>query len=204
MDSGHWQLIIRWVHILGGIIWIGNLYFFNWTNVHFEKILDAEMKKKVVPELRGRALYWFRWGAMITFLAGLILLYLIYSNELMGRVPFGDNIRFHWILMGSLFGTIMWFNVWFVIWPRQKKILTAIRDGQAPEAAMVAMAGKASRLNTYLSYPMLAGMIVASHSDKLGMTAGTNFITLVIVVVITFAISFMHLNRIAGKIKLGF
>jgi uncharacterized membrane protein len=159
-------VLLRWVHVLAGIIWIGHLYFFNFVNANFEKTLDAAAKKTVVPQLRPRALWWFRWGAMITMLSGVI--YIIWEQFVASSVGFstwfdsGNNL---WITMGMLFGLVMWFNVWFVIWPNQKIILAGIATGNKPADfdARVATAGKFSRINTYLSVPMLFGMISRQH-----------------------------------------
>ena len=82
------HLLIRWAHVVAGVIWIGHLYFFNWVNAHFVKTLDAESKKKVVPELMPRALYFFRWGAVWTWISGMILLgYVYYMGQFMAEDP---------------------------------------------------------------------------------------------------------------------
>ena len=81
------QLILRWGHVVAGIIWIGHLYFFNWVNAHFAKALDGPTKKITVPELMPRALYWFRWGAAWTWITGILLGGLIYYD---GRIVFED------------------------------------------------------------------------------------------------------------------
>jgi hypothetical protein len=157
--------LLRWGHIAFGIIWIGHLYFFNLVNVPFQGELEKELKPKVNPRLLLRALWWFRWGAMYTFLFGWVLfLYKYFHQGLFydqGRV----SHRAMWILFGGLIGTIMWFNVWFVIWPRQKKILGGMIAGSPPAdaAALAATAMKASRFNTYASGPMLYGMIAPTH-----------------------------------------
>ena len=125
------QAIFRWFHIVAGITWIGHLYFFNFVNLPFQGGLAKELKPKVNPPLILRALYFFRRAAMWTFLFGIALFALIYW-------PRGGNLfdadggmseRGMWILFGGLLGTIMWFNVWFVIWPRQQKILGAMLGG---------------------------------------------------------------------------
>jgi uncharacterized membrane protein len=161
------SVLIRWAHIIFGIIWLGHLYFFNLVNVPFQAGLDKELKPKVNPALLLRAFYWFRWGAMYTFLFGWILFaykymyqHLFFDSET-GRM----SVRAAWILFGALIGTIMWFNVWFIIWPRQKKILGGMASGNpAPDAAaLAATAGKASRFNTFASGPLLFGMIVPNN-----------------------------------------
>jgi len=159
-------MLLRWIHILFGIIWIGHLYFFNFVNVNFEKTLDAAAKKAVVPQLRPRALWWFRWGAMITMLSGVI--YVVWEQFVASNLGFAgwfDNAKDWWITFGGLLGLIMWFNVWFVIWPNQRVILSGIATGNKPADfdARVATAGKFSRINTYLSVPMIFGMGARGH-----------------------------------------
>src|SRR5689334_19474513 len=120
--------LVRWAHILSGITWIGLLYFFNLVNVPTQGKLDAPTKKAVNPELQPRALWWFRWGAMSTLIFGLALFYLKYQthepgakNGLMYDPATGDfSERAKWIFGGMILGIIMWFNVWFVIWPKQR------------------------------------------------------------------------------------
>ena len=176
------QLLLRWIHVFAGIVWIGHLYFFNFVNIPFQGTIGPDVKKTVNPQLMGRALWWFRWGAMITFLSGLLLftqLYMYGSGDGFGPSELfigSDGItgRAIWILMGMLFGTIMWFNVWFIIWPAQQKILPAVRDGGAVDPALPKRAAMASRINTYLSGPMLFGMLAANHYG------GVNFLTLIV------------------------
>lgn len=157
---------LRWIHILAGITWIGLLYFFNFVNVPFQGKLEKELKPKVNPELLPRALWWFRWGAMTTFVIGLVLLLLKYGHGNMWLDADGNlSGRAIWILLGSALGTIMWFNVWFIIWPSQKRLITWTKAGQAPPE-MAAIAKRAlffSRTNTYLSGPMLFCMIAPNN-----------------------------------------
>ncbi len=154
------EFVLRWIHFIAGIIWIGHLYFFNFVNGIFAKTLDAETKKKVVPELMPRALFWFRWGAMFTWITGVsIILYRIHR----GGMEVMSSSWGQWIGIGAVLGTIMWFNVWFIIWPAQKKIIPAIKAGNAPDAKLVANAMQASKINTYLSVPLLFCMGAASH-----------------------------------------
>jgi uncharacterized membrane protein len=162
-------LLLRWAHIAFGIIWLGHLYFFNLVNVPFQGGLDKELKPKVNPALLLRAFWWFRWGAMYTFLFGIALFVWHYiapeSNFRGTEAGAGVTGRAMWIMFGMLLGTIMWFNVWFVIWPRQKLILGGMASGNPhPDAAkLAATAGKASRFNTYASGPMLYAMIAGPH-----------------------------------------
>jgi len=162
-------LLLRWGHVVFGIIWLGHLYFFNLVNVPFQGGLDKELKPKVNPALLLRAFWWFRWGAMYTFLFGIALFIWHYfapeANFKGTEVGAGVTGRAMWIMFGMLLGSIMWFNVWFVIWPRQKLILGGMAAGTPhPDAAkLAATAGKASRFNTYASGPMLYGMLAATH-----------------------------------------
>ncbi len=158
--------LLRWVHILSAIIWIGHLYFFNLVNGPFQGTIDAATKKVVNPQLLPRALWWFRWGAMSTFLAGWILLFYKYTNQGLWHDPSGNmSNRAMWILFGGFLGTIMWFNVWFIIWPAQKKIIGWVRDGQSPPEMpkLAKRALNASRGNFYLSAPLLFAMIAPNH-----------------------------------------
>jgi len=163
-------------------MWIGLLYFFNFVNVPFQGTIGPDVKKVVNPQLITRALWWFRWGAMTTFIVGLVLFTQLYmwvpgsgfgvSNLFM--TDQGVTGRAWWILIGMLFGTIMWFNVWFIIWPAQKKILTGVRDGVAVSPALPKRALLTSRINTFLSGPMLFGMLAATHYG------GINFLTFLV------------------------
>ena len=164
------HLLFRWLHVLAGIIWVGHLYFFNFVNVPLQGVLDDAGKKAVNPKLMPRALWWFRWGAMITFIAGLVLFTMNYmyapgagfgSTSLFTDAE-GVTGRAWWVLFGMTLGTIMWFNVWFIIWPAQQKML----GGKASAEELPGMRRRAylaSRTNTYLSGPMLFGMLAPSH-----------------------------------------
>ncbi len=157
------QFLLRWIHVVASILWMGMLYYLNFVNSNFEPTLDGDTKKKVVPQLRPRVLFIFRWGAMVTFIVGLLLFVQIY---VMGHMMDLSNARFQWITLGLLLGTIMWFNVWFIIWPAQKQIIPAVRDGKAGAEdiqALIKKATKFSKINVYLSFPMLAGMLGANH-----------------------------------------
>ena len=162
------SVLIRFGHIAFGIIWLGHLYFFNLVNVPFQGDLDKELKPKVNPKLLLRAFWWFRWGAMYTLVFGLLLFFYKYVHQGLFFNPApegGVSVRAGWILFSMLLAIIMWFNVWFVIWPRQKLILGGMAAGTPhPDAAkLAATAGKASRFNTYASGPMLFAMIVPNN-----------------------------------------
>ena len=194
------HLLIRWLHVIAGITWIGHLYFFNFVNSQLQPAMDGETKKKVNPILMPKALFWFRWGAMITFLAGLTLFYLVYMYNPSGSgLPptFWDQgaltDRAKWILMGMAFGFIMWFNVWFIIWPAQKKLIRALVAGQAPDAALAKRSGNASKVNTYFSGPMLFGMLAPAHYGSI------NLVTAIVVIAIA-ELVIWHLYKAAPKV----
>lgn len=155
------EQIVRWVHFLAGIIWIGLLYFFNLINAGFLKSLDAGQKGVVIPRLMPVALNWFRHGATVTVLAGIALIYLVHPS-LSGT---GDQAAW----LGGLLGIIMMGNVHAIIWPNQKKIIAATAEAAAGKPAPPEMADwakkalYASRINFMLSIPMLFFMGAASH-----------------------------------------
>jgi uncharacterized membrane protein len=197
------HLLLRWAHVLAGIVWIGHLYFFNFVNVPFQGTIGADIKKAVNPQLIGRAVWWFRMGAMATFLLGLLLFTQLYMYR--GNGEFGPSELFMvngamtgragWILMGMTFATVMWFNVWFIIWPAQKKILPAIRDGQPVDPALPKRALMASRINTFLSGPMLFGMLAPSHYGGINVVTGIVAIALGLLAI---WVAFKHVP-LAGK-----
>ena len=208
------ESLFRWGHVVAGILWIGLLWFFNWVNGPFQATMDADTKKKVNPELQPRALFFFRWGAMWTWITGAILaMFVYYSTKLVFEDPqtgqwtpaaiimllvvflaFGVysplmkaiakppvQALVGWVLativlvllrrwagfswrgttihMGAMFGTLMFANVWMIIWPNQKKILTATKTGEKPDPAWAPIAGQRSKHNTYMSVPLVFAMI---------------------------------------------
>lgn len=142
----------RWLHVLFGIVWIGMLYYFNFVQTEYFKEAEAGAKADAVKKLAPRALWWFRWGAMFTFLTGLVLLHLTGATKNIMGNPI--------IWIGALAGTIMFLNVWLVIWPNQQVVL-GLKAGDGPASA--AKAGLASRTNTLLSSPMLFAMLGSMH-----------------------------------------
>lgn len=209
------QALFRWVHVVAGILWIGLLYWFNWVNVPLGAALDGDAKKKVIPELIPRSLFFFRFAAAWTFVAGLLLLFLVFYHgglmfeqgaegwsvksfvmlavvflmfpvyDALAKSAIGKNIRvmgvvafvlvaaivyamIYWaefsyraysIHIGVMFGMLMVANVWMRIWPAQRKILPAVKEGTPPDAALVAQSGQRSKHNTYMSVPLVWTMI---------------------------------------------
>jgi uncharacterized membrane protein len=155
--------LARWFHILAGITWIGLLYYFNLVQIPALAVAAADkggpggagISKYVAP----RALFWFRWGAVATWLTG--FWYLARSGNLVAAFTLSEGSRV--IGIGAWLGTIMLFNVWALIWPNQKKILGLVpaSDEEKAQARKVAML--ASRTNFVLSIPMLLCMGSATH-----------------------------------------
>jgi len=224
------EMLLRWIHFLAGITWIGLLYYFNFVNGALMKALDGPTKGKVTPQLMPRALWWFRYGALFTVLAG-VLYYIVILHTIpttwmiFGRwllivlvtfaiifgiqrrgwpVPqgwylgvavvviiaamaivmlvtagdtegFANSNRALSISIGGGIGTIMFLNVWGIIWPHQKRLIAWTADNAekgtavpAEAAALTRRAFLASRMNTWLSVPMLFFMAAASHYPMFG------------------------------------
>lgn len=146
------EFIFRWFHVLAGIVWIGMLYYFNFVQTEYFKEAEADAKADAMKKLAPRALAWFRYGALVTFITGLALLHYVGA--------FKNLVGSSLITMGALAGTFMFLNVWLIIWPKQQIVL-GMKEGDGPAAA--AKAGLASRTNTLFSGPMLLGMLGAKH-----------------------------------------
>lgn len=167
---GFWEALLRWLHVLAGVMWIGHLYYFNFTQIpNAPKIPEEHRGPAIGKVIAPAALYWFRWSAMLTIAAGILLAaqkgYLLqaYSFNLISSDPPAiSDTGAILIGIGMWLGTIMWFNVWFVIWPNQQKALNI--DNKYPDLAAEEKAKAArtamlfSRTNTFLSAPMLIAM----------------------------------------------
>ena len=168
-DSAFWEAALRWGHVLVGIMWIGHLYYFNFTQIPNMPKIPDEQKPAVTKVIAPAALYWFRWGAMATLITGVLLAwnqgYLLEAYTL-GAVEEFAVPKHILIGLGMWLATIMWFNVWFIIWPNQQKALNIDNKYPNLEAPAKAAAGKTamlfSRTNTFLSVPMLVAMTGAS------------------------------------------
>ena len=233
------SVLSRWLHVAAGVLWIGILYWFNFVGIPFTATMDGDTKKKVIPELAPRALYFFRWAAVYTWVTGVLLSGFVYymggqmfeqgvtwsvGSYVMLAVTFlmfpvydavaknlGKDIRVfgavgfvivalvtylmvdfahfsyraYVIHVGMMFGTLMAANVWMRIWPSQKKIITATKEGTAPDAALVALAGQRSRHNTYMSVPLLWTMINMHTSlAASGLFGLPNWINLLVVMIL--------------------
>jgi uncharacterized membrane protein len=159
-------MVARWIHYMSGVTWIGLLYYFNFVQGSFFNEIDAQTKNVAISKLVPRALLWFRWGAMFTFLSGAWIL--MAKGHQAGHAIYGTSWGVN-ILTGALLATLMFLNVWLIIWPNQKIVIANATDvlaGKAANpaaAAAGAKAGLASRTNTLFSIPMLLLMGMESH-----------------------------------------
>ncbi len=171
--------LLRWFHILAGITWIGLLYFFNLINIPTQGKLDGPTKKAVNPELLPRALWWFRWAAVWTVVFGLILFYWKYMRGAnMRDAEGGLSDRAKWVMLGMTLGLVMFANVWAVIWPAQRTIIRATKEGQKPPEGLPERAKLFSRINFILSGPMLVGMVAGNNA--IAFTATSIAVTLIV------------------------
>ena len=165
-----WPFFVRWLHVLCGVMWIGLLWYFNFVQTPMMPSIPAELKPGVSKYIAPEALFWFRWGAMGTIVFGLILAWLngyivqaLTIDAIEGFVVPKSIV----IGIGMWLGIIMWFNVWFIIWPNQQKVLGLNGKGEGVDADAKAAAAKAagqfSRVNTLLSIPMLFCMVSAQN-----------------------------------------
>ena len=182
--------LFRWIHLLAGVAWIGLLWYFNFVQGEYFKEAEASAKSDAIRKLVPRALWWFRWGAMFTLLSGVTLLGV---KQLMG----------YGIIVGSVLGTLMFLNVWLIIWPNQKIVIAsaeqAAAGGEADPAAAgaLAKAGLASRTNTLFSIPMLFFMASSVHLAQLSMpVTSASILSLLVVFGI---IALLEINAIKGK-----
>lgn len=157
--------LVVWLHVFFGVIWIGLLYYFNFVQVPAVGAATADeggpgpaaINKYVAP----RALWWFRWGALATWLTGAAALELIGVGLKNAFMLQGNGLI---IGLGAWMGTIMLFNVWVLIWPNQKKVLGIVEASDEEKAKSKGIALMASRTNTFLSIPMLMCMVGYGHA----------------------------------------
>ena len=154
----------RWLHVLSGVMWIGLLWYFNFVQIPNMPKIPDEQKPAIGKVIAPAALFWFRWGAMATIVTGLILAWM--NGYILEAVAIGiaDSDPKHTMIgIGMWLGAIMWANVWFVIWPNQKKALGMVEVSAEEKAAAARTAMLFSRTNTLLSVPMLFAMVSAQN-----------------------------------------
>lgn len=203
MELAHF--FFRWVHFLAGITWIGILYYFNFVQTPFFAETEPGVRTGAIQKLVPRALWWFRWAAMVTFLAGL-LMYVMRLGEL-GAGLFFTSAYGVTITLGGLIGTLMFLNVWLVIWPHQQTVIASTNQvasgGQAlPTAAGAARrAGLTSRTNVVFSIPMLFFMGAASHYPSLVGPGAMFTVFWILALIITAAVEVNALTGTQGATK---
>jgi uncharacterized membrane protein len=181
--------LFRWGHFLAGITWVGILYYFNFVQTEYFKEAEDEHRAGAIRKLVPRALWWFRWSAMFTFLTGVALLAFRHKG-----------LSFD-ITVGATLGTLMFLNVWLIIWPNQKIIIasaTQVAEGgeALPEAAGAApKAALASRTNTLFSAPMLFFMGSSAHLGN-GLVTDASTAALAVIMLLILA---LEGNAIFGK-----
>ena len=160
-----WLFIVRWLHVISGVLWIGLLYYFNFVQIPSMPKIPDEQKPAIGKVIAPTALFWFRWAAMSTIIFGILLALLqeYFINALLlgiiSKVPNHTMIG-----IGMWLGAVMWFNVWFVIWPNQKKALGIVTVPADEKAKAARTAMLFSRTNTMLSVPMLYAMIATQSA----------------------------------------
>ena len=151
--------LFRYLHVLSGVMWIGLLWYFNFVQIPTMPKIPNELKPAIGKHIAPEALFWFRWGAMGTIITGLVLAMLNgYLHETL-TMGIGSGYGLNGLGIGMWFGIIMWFNVWFVIWPNQKIALGIVEAEADAKPAAARKAMLFSRTNTMLSIPMLYCMI---------------------------------------------
>ena len=158
-EMAYWTFFMRWLHILAGVMWIGLLWYFNFVQTPSMPKIPDEQKPAVSKVIAPEALFWFRWSALATVVTGALLAWML------GFIVHALTLDPGWraIGIGMWLALIMAFNVWFIIWPNQKKALGIVTVEPAEKAAAAKKAGMTSRINTMLSIPMLYCMAAQSH-----------------------------------------
>jgi uncharacterized membrane protein len=164
-SAAWWAFFWRWLHIMAGVMWIGLLWYLNFVQTPtVPKIEPAEHRAAITKFIAPNVLFWFRYAALATVILGLILA--LQRNVLEDGYflrAFTLQKPYHVIGIGMWLALIMAFNVWFIIWPNQKKVLGIVEATPDEKAAAARLAGMTSRINTMLSIPMLYCMVAARN-----------------------------------------
>ena len=164
IDRGFWSWLFRYFHVLSGIMWIGLLWYLNFVQIPSMPKFTDEQKPAITKVIAPAVLFLFRWAALSTIITGLIVSYLqgyIHQAMVLG---IGSGVqKYTAIGIGMWLGLIMAFNVWFIIWPNQKKVLGIVECPPEEKPKCLKKAVMASRINTLLSLPMLLAMVIAQN-----------------------------------------
>ena len=166
MEFGYdfWLFIVRWLHVLSGVMWIGLLWYFNFVQTPTVPTIPEDLRPAIPKHIMPVAFFWFRWAAVSTVLWGLILAWM--NGYLAPSLAIGltDNLAKHAMIgIGMWMGLIMAFNVWFIIWPNQQKVIGLVEASAEEKPRAARAAALASRTNTMLSIPMLYAMVSAQN-----------------------------------------
>jgi uncharacterized membrane protein len=164
LDAAWWAFLFRWLHVLSGVMWIGILWYFNFVQIPNMPNIEPDQRPAITKVIAPAALFWFRWAAMSTIVTGLILAWL--NGYVVDAILIGitSGVAKHTAIgIGMWLGTIMWFNVWFIIWPKQQIALGMVEADDAAKAAAGRTAMLFSRTNTMLSIPMMYAMVSAQN-----------------------------------------
>ena len=159
-DYGWWAFLVRWLHVLSGVMWIGLLWYFNFVQIPSMPKIPDEQKPAIGKVIAPTALFWFRWAALATVVFGVILAWM--NGYLWQALALQKGV--HAIGIGAWLGLFMAFNVWFIIWPNQKKALGIVQVPPEQKTKAARMAMLASRFNTMLSIPMLYCMVAQQNA----------------------------------------
>ena len=167
VSQSYMAFMIRYAHVLAGVMWIGLLWYFNFVQIPTMPKIPDEQKGAISGHIAPEALFWFRWAALLTILFGLALAHI--NGYLVPALTLSaEPVQFRILGVAMWFGLIMAFNVWFIIWPNQQ-IALGLNGKEGDKAAAGRKAMLASRTNTMLSIPMLYGMVLAQNSGFLYM-----------------------------------
>ena len=163
-DQMFWSWLFRYFHVLSGVMWIGLLWYLNFIQIPSMPKIPDEQKPAIGKVIAPAVLFWFRWAALSTIITGLIVAYLngyIHEALVLGIGSGGGKSTA--IGIGMWLGLMMAFNVWFIIWPNQKKVLGIVEVSPEEKAKSARTAMLYSRTNTLLSLPMLLAMVMAQN-----------------------------------------
>lgn len=161
MEAAYWTQFLRYLHVFAGILWIGLLYYFNFVQIPTMPKVPAELKPGVSKYIAPAALFWFRYAALATVILGLLVAEMTLPGYIANAL--GLEVGFRTIGIGMWLGLIMAANVWFIIWPNQKRALGIVEADDATKAKSATTAMMASRTNLILSLPMLYCMVTQPH-----------------------------------------
>ena len=164
IDKLFWSWLFRYLHVISGIMWIGLLWYLNFVQIPSMPKLTDEQKPAIIKVIAPAVLFWFRWAALATIVTGLIVATIngyVHQALALGIASGGGKDTA--IGIGMWLGLIMAFNVWFIIWPNQRKALGIVECSPEEKPICLKKAVMASRINTLLSLPMLLSMVMAQN-----------------------------------------